>query len=164
MKRSLPILSFLLKNIFLILLFIFFFLLSNSQVSVDFGKSYINVTKGQNGGTIEVGDTLQFRSTFVVRCTSGCPAYVDSCAYYDTVKAGMTYLAGSLSILTNEGKVYKSFTDAPGDDCGTITGANIQINMGFNTTDAPANANRRGRIRNTHKPSLYINTCIMVAS
>jgi hypothetical protein len=131
---------------------------------VDFGKSYINVTKGQNGGTIEVGDTLEFRSTFVVRCTSGCPAYVDSCAYYDTVKTGMTYLANSLSILTNEGKVYKSFTDASGDDCGTISGANIRINMGFNTTDAPANAYRRGRIRNTHKPSLYINTCIMVAS
>lgn len=133
-------------------------------VQVDYGKSYINVTKGNTGGTIEVGDTLEFRSTFVLRCTSGCPAYVDSCAYYDTVKAGTVFIPNSLAVLTNEGKVYKSFTNGAGDDCGWITGSNIQINLGFNTTDAPALYNRRGRIRNTHKPSYFGSTCIMVAS
>lgn len=127
--------------------------------TVDYGKSYINVTKGTNGGTIEPGDTLEFRTTFVVRSS-----YVDSCAYYDTVKTGMSYIAGSLAVLTNEGKVYKSFTDAAGDDCGRISGSNIQINLGFNTSDAPATALRRGRIRNTHKPSFYGGTCIMVVS
>jgi hypothetical protein len=35
--------------------------------NIDFGKSYINVTKGLNGGTVETGDTLEIRATFVVR-------------------------------------------------------------------------------------------------
>lgn len=136
-----------------------------SQVAVDYGKSYVNITKGLNGGTIEPGDTLEMRSTFVVRCTGSCTnAYVDSVAYYDTVKTGMLYVANSLAVLTNEGKIYKSFTDAAGDDCGSISGSNIRINLGYNTTDNPATAFRRGRIKNTHKPSLYGSTCIMVAS
>jgi hypothetical protein len=165
MKITLPYFSFTVKSILLFILFTSFHIRMQSQVVVvDYGKSYINVTKGANGGTIEVGDTLEFRSTFVVRCTSGCPAFVDSCAYYDTVKAGMSYIPNSLAVLTNEGKIYKSFTDAAGDDCGTRTGSNLQINLGFNTTDAPATAFRRGRIRNNHKPSFYGSTCIMVAS
>lgn len=153
-----------LKSLVLIVLFIFFYLQGQSQVVVDYGKSYINITKGLNGGTIEPGDTLEFRSTFVVRCLSGCPAYVDSCAYYDTLKTGLTYIPSSLAVLTNEGKTYKAFTDNAGDDCGEMIGGNIRINLGFNTTDAPATVSRRGRIRNTHKPSFYGSTCIMVVS
>jgi hypothetical protein len=165
MKITLPYFSLTVKSILLFILFTSFHIRMQSQVVVvDYGKSYINVTKGANGGTIEVGDTLEFRSTFVVRCTSGCPAFVDSCAYYDTVKVGMSYIPNSLAVLTNEGKIYKSFTDAAGDDCGTRAGSNLRINLGFNTTDAPATAFRRGRIRNTHKPSFYGGTCIMVAS
>lgn len=164
MKKSLPLYSFLLKSIFLLLLFNSSLTHSNAQVVVDYGKSYINITKGLNGGTIEVGDTLEMRSTFVVRCLGGCPVYVDSCAYYDTVRAGTSFIPGTLAVLTNEGKIYKSFTDASGDDCGNISGGNIRINLGFSTADAPANAFRRGRIRNTHKPSFYGSTSIMVAS
>ena len=44
--------------------------------NIDFGKSYINVTKGLNGGTVETGDTLEIRASFVVR--SGT---FDSCRY-----------------------------------------------------------------------------------
>lgn len=165
MKTTIPAFHSAVKSMILFMLFIICMADAYSQVVVvDYGKSYINVTKGNTGGTIEVGDTLEFRSTFVLRCTSGCPAYVDSCAYYDTVKAGTVFISNSLAILTNEGKIYKSFTNAPGDDCGWISGNNIQINLGFNTTDAPALANRRGRIRNTHKPSYFGSTCIMVAS
>lgn len=133
--------------------------LPSTAQTVDYGKSYINVTKGTSGGTIETGDVLEFRTTFVVRTS-----YVDSCAYFDTVKTGMSYVTGSLAILTNEGKVYKSFTDAAGDDCGSYNAGVIRINLGFNSTDAPATATLRGRIRNTHKPSFYSNTCIMVIS
>ena len=164
MKKSLLRDSFLLKSLFLLLLFTSVLSHSRAQVVVDYGKSYINITKGLNGGTIEVGDTLEMRSTFVVRCLSGCPVYVDSCAYYDTVRAGTAFIPGSLAVLTNEGKIYKGFTDAAGDDCGNISSGNIRINLGFNTADAPANAFARGRIRNTHKPSFYGSTCIMVAS
>lgn len=165
MKRNLPR-YFSLNLGILSLLSILLHFSAAAQVAVDYGKSYVNITKGINGGTIETGDTLEMRSTFVVRCTGGScsTAYVDSVAYYDTIKTGMSYVPSSLAVLTNEGKIYKSFTDAANDDCGFISGSNIRINMGYNTSDNPATAYRRGRIKNTHKPSLYSSTCIMVAS
>ncbi|MBI5856391.1 MAG: T9SS type A sorting domain-containing protein [Sphingobacteriales bacterium] len=127
--------------------------------SIDFGKSYINVTKGTNGGTVETGDTLEIRASFVVR--SGT---YDSCRYQDVVPAGTAYIAGTVRVLTNEGKIYKQFTDAYGDDPGWITGLNITIHLGYNTAAAPATAFRRGRVANTHKPSFFGSTCIMIAS
>jgi trimeric autotransporter adhesin len=76
---------------------------------------------------------------------------------------------GTLRILTNEGKVYKSFTDARFDaanDAGWISGSNITMNLGYRSVDQPATVYRRGRIRNNnnHRPSFYLGTCIMVAS
>ncbi|MBL7724032.1 MAG: T9SS type A sorting domain-containing protein [Chitinophagaceae bacterium] len=127
--------------------------------NIDFGKSYINVTKGLNGGTVETGDTLEIRASFVVR--SGT---YDSCRYQDVVPAGTTYIAGTVRVLTNEGKIYKQFTDASNDDPGRIVGTAITINLGYNTAAAPATAFRRGRVVNTHKPSFYGSSCIMVAS
>jgi hypothetical protein len=125
----------------------------------DMGKSYINVTKGINGGTVEPGDTLEIRASFVVKSS-----FYDSCAYADVVPAGTVYIPGTIRVLTNEGIIYKQFTDALNDDCGWLNGPNIRINMGFNQADAPATATRRGRVRNTHKPSFYGSTCIMVCS
>lgn len=131
---------------------------ANSQ-NIDFGKSYINVTKGTNGGTLETGDTLEIRASFVVR--SGT---YDSCRYQDAIPTGTVYIAGTIRVLTNEGKIYKQFTDAYGDDPGWINGSNITIHLGYNTAAAPATAFRRGRVANTHKPSFYGSTCIMIAS
>jgi len=127
--------------------------------SIDFGKSYVNITKGLNGGTIESGDTLEIRAVIVVRSGS-----YDSCAFFDNVPTGTSYIAGTIRVLTNEGKVYKQFTDAPADDEGWISGTAIRVNLGFNQAAAPARSFRRGRIVNTHKPSFYGSTCIMVAS
>ncbi len=127
--------------------------------NIDFGKSYVNITKGLNGGTIEPGDTLEIRSVFVVR--SGV---YDSCSYNDVIPAGTSFIPGTIRVLTNEGKIYKQFTDAVFDDEGWINGGNIRINLGFNQADAPARSYRRGRISNTHKPSFYGSSCIMVAS
>lgn len=132
---------------------------SLSAQNIDFGKSYVNITKGLNGGTIEPGDTLEIRASVVVR--SG--AY-DSLRFTDVVPTGTIYLPGTIRVLTNEGKIYKQFTDGVWDDPGQIVGSNISINMGYNPSDVPATAFRRGRIRNTHKPSFYTNTCIMIAS
>ena len=130
-----------------------------SAQSVDFGKSYINVTKGLNGGTLETGDTLEIRASFVVR--SGT---YDSCAYFDAVPVGTVYIPGTIRVLTNEGTIYKQFTDAYSDDAGWISGNNIQINLGYKAGSAPATAFKRGRVTNTNKPSFYGSTCIMVAS
>ncbi len=127
--------------------------------NIDFGKSYINVTKGVNGGTVETGDTLEIRASLVVR--SGT---YDSCRYQDAVPSGTTFIPGSILVLTNEGKTYKQFTDVWGDDPGWISGSNVTIHMGFNASASPATAYRRGRVANTHKPSFYSNTCIMIAS
>lgn len=126
---------------------------------IDFGKSYINVTKGLNGGTVEPGDTLEIRASIVVRGGT-----YDSCAYFDAIPAGTTYIVNTVRVLTNEGKIYKQFTDAYGDDGGWITGSNVRINLGYNTAAAPATPFRRGRIVNTHRPSFYGGTCIMIAS
>jgi hypothetical protein len=138
-------------------------LLGFSQ-DIDFGKTYFNVTKGVTGGTVEPNDVIEIRATFVVK--NG--AIADSCAFFDAVPAGTVYIPNTLAILTNEGKIYKTFTDVPGDDCGRIVGSNITINLGFSPPldafDRVATAFRRGTVRATHRPSFYGNTCIMVAS
>ncbi|HEX2534410.1 MAG TPA: hypothetical protein VHK69_11780, partial [Chitinophagaceae bacterium] len=149
-------------NKLLPLLFTFFLLVSGAGLqaqNIDFGKSFVNISKGQNGGTLEPGDTLEIRASFVVR--SGT---YDSCAYMDVVPAGTAFVPGSIRVLTNEGKIYKQFTDAPGDDPAYISGSNIRIHLGYRAGAAPATFNRRGRVANTHRPSFYGGTCIMVAS
>jgi len=130
---------------------------------IDLGKSYINTSK-PTGGTVEPGDELEIRASVVVRAGS-----FDSCRFTDVIPAGTTYVPGTLRILTNEGKTYKSFTDLQFDganDEGWISGSAVTINMGYRAIDWPATVNRRGRIRNNngHKPSYYSNTCIQVAS
>ncbi len=158
MKSILPCVRFSAKYIYLISTFSCSLLFVSAQ-NIDFGKSFINVTKGTNGGTIEPGDTLEIRASFVVR--SGT---YDSCGYFDAVPAGTAYIPGTIRVLTNEGKIYKQFTDAANDDCGWISGSNIRINLGYVPSALPATAFRRGRVINTHKPSFYGSTCIMVAS
>ena len=133
-----------------------------AQLKIDYGKSYVNLTKGATGGTIEPGDILEVRATFVVG-GSGVNDYADSCAYFDFIPVNTAYIPGTLAILTNEGKVYKTFTDALGDDAGGINGANVRINLGYKNAPA-ATATRRGRITYNDKPSFYGSTCILVAT
>jgi trimeric autotransporter adhesin len=152
----------LIKKYFSRILFLILFGLRSFQSSsqnVDFGKSYVNLSKGINGGTVETGDTLEIRASFVVR--SGT---YDSCRFRDVIPTGTTFVPGTVRVLTNEGKVYKQFTDGYGDDAGWISGSTVTIHLGFNTAAAPATAFRRGRVANTHKPSFYSSTCIMIAS
>jgi hypothetical protein len=146
------------KTVYLLVFFSFNLIFVSAQ-NIDFGKSFVNITKGTNGGTIEPGDTLEIRASFVVR--SGT---FDSCGYFDAVPAGTTYIPGTVRVLTNEGKIYKQFTDVAGDDCGWITGLNVRINLGYVAAANPATAFRRGRVVNTNKPSFFGATCIMVAS
>ena len=135
---------------------------ATAQLKIDYGKSYVNLTKGATGGTIEPGDILEVRATFVVG-GSGVNDYADSCGYFDVIPTNTTYIPGTLAILTNEGKVYKTFTDAAGDDAGWINGANVRINLGYKNAPA-ATAFRRGRITYNDKPSFYGSTCILIAT
>jgi trimeric autotransporter adhesin len=157
MKLNLPFGTNILRSLYLLIPACSISLLSLAQTP-DVGKSYINVTKGLNGGTVETGDTLEIRASFVVR--SGT---FDSCGYTDAIPAGTVYIAGTVRVLTNEGKIYKQFTDAINDDPGWINGTTIRINLGYTTTN-PATAVRRGRVANNHKPSFYGSACIMIAS
>jgi hypothetical protein len=133
-----------------------------AQLKIDYGKSYVNITKGVTGGTIEPNDILEVRATFVVG-GSGVNDYADSCAYFDIVPTNTTYIPGTLGILTNEGKIYKTFTDITGDDAGWINGSNVQINLGYKNAPT-ATAFRRGRITYNDKPSFYGATCILIAT
>src|SRR4051794_2208513 len=123
MKTILRAVSF---NIILCFLTAAFLPLAARSQNIEYGKGYFNVTKGVTGGTVEPGDVIEVRATFVVKSA----AVADSCAFFDAIPAGTSYVAGSLKVLTNEAKVYKSFTDAAGDDCGKIVGSNITINLG----------------------------------
>jgi trimeric autotransporter adhesin len=114
-----------------------------------FGKSFINITKGTTGGTVETGDEIEIRASIVLRGTGSA---FDSCAFFHTIPPGTTYKPGSLAILTNEGKIYKSFTDVVNDDEGSVTGSAVSINMGYNQTINPSNAFRRGRITSGDRP------------
>ncbi len=127
---------------------------SSAAATVDEGKSYVNVSKGTSGGTIEPCDTLEIRATFVVRANT---AYNTS--FTDNIPVNTTYIPGTLRVLTNEGKIYQQFTDAADGDGGTISGNTVTINIG-----AGANRTNGGSVLNTSKPSFYGGTCIMIAS
>jgi hypothetical protein len=127
---------------------------------IDYSKSYINVTKGTSGGSVEPGDILEIRATFVVTASA-----VDSLAYYDTLfrAKGFKIVAANIATKTNEGKTYGSFTDAVDTDPGDyrVTGLDtaIRINIG-----SGASGSTRGELRNTSRPSFYGSTCIIMAT
>jgi hypothetical protein len=127
---------------------------------VDYSKSYINVTKGSTGGTVDPGDTLEMRFTLVVSSKT-----IDSLAIYDTLfnTRGLALVPGSLALRTNEGKVYKSYTDGFDSDAGWFykNGLDtiIRINFGTNATNFA-----RGQLSNTSRPSVFNSTCIVMAT
>ncbi len=163
MKIFLPSISIPPKKLVIVLMLLSAAFAVKAQPVVDYGKSYINVTKGLNGGSVEPGDTLEIRATFVVKAGVSGSYYADSCAFLDVIPTGTSYIPNTIAVLTNEGKIYKQFTDAVTDDCGWISGTSVRINLGYNAAPK-ASAIRRGRIVNTDKPSFYGSSCIMVAS
>jgi len=78
---------------------------------------------------------------------------VDSVAFYDTLynTRGLKLVPGSIATRTNEGKVYKSFTDnfdADGGGWRFASGLDtvIRINMGYGAT---ATQYAKGKLRNS---------------
>jgi trimeric autotransporter adhesin len=120
-----------------------------SSYAMVTAKSYVNITKSNGGGSIDVGDVLEIRATISISGTSGVTP-VDSLSFHDTLKAGAGFSlqAGTLAMRTNEGKIYGStFTEAAGDDAGFATGAGpgtdtiIRLNFG-----AGANSSQGGSV------------------
>ncbi len=52
----------LLRIIFSLLISTFYGNLALAQLKIDYGKSYVNITKGATGGTVEPGDILDSQS------------------------------------------------------------------------------------------------------
>ena len=146
------------KQLLILVSFLFSVCFNTNAQTIDFGKSYYNVTKGSAGGTVETGDILEIRSTITVKA-----GIFDSCAYYDNIPSGTSYIAGTIRVLTNEGQLYKQFTDARDTDCGWLNSSAVRINLGYSLIN-PASSYQRGRITSTSKPSLYGSSCIMIAS
>jgi trimeric autotransporter adhesin len=129
---------------------------------IDYSKSYVNITKGQGGGTVAPGDTLEIRATIVVSSQT-----IDSVAYFDTLfrTRGLRLIPNSISLRTNEGKLYTSFTDVIDTDAGRAIsfGAGpdtaIRMNIGLGATSTA-----RGKLRSISKPSFYDRVCIMMAT
>ncbi|RYE12380.1 MAG: hypothetical protein EOP51_31670, partial [Sphingobacteriales bacterium] len=110
---------------------------------IHFGKTYVNVTKGAGGGTIEPGDTLEMRAVLNVRNN-----VMFNAVYQDMVPTNTTYIPGTLRILTNEGKIFRQWTDALDTDPGSISGSAVTINLGNGATGTGG-----GFIRSSDRPS-----------
>ncbi|HVF98133.1 MAG TPA: T9SS type A sorting domain-containing protein [Flavisolibacter sp.] len=128
--------------------------------TIETSRSYINVSKGATGGTVDYLDTLEIRSTLVVKSN-----FADSLSFRDTLYnlKGLRLVPGSITLRTNEGKVYKSFTDVFDGDAGHRfpTGLDTVIRINFGTG---ATATARGRLNNSSKPSVYGGSCIIMAT
>lgn len=149
-----------------------------AQAIVQTGKSYVNITKGATGGTIEPGDILEIRATIAVSRRSGNSVLsITRVHFVDTIPDNTTYIPGTLRILTNEGLIFKQYTDGPNDDQAMYSAASlprptVRINMGstvngalggtINST-APGGTSG-GTIHYQGRPSFYGSTCIMSAS
>ncbi len=128
---------------------------------VEFGKSYDNIMlSNKNGGSVKPGDTLVFKIELVINAGT-----IDSLMYIDTLYngRGVRLVPNSISLQTNEGVLYKAYTDAVADDGGyrytngldTI----IRINMGTG-----ASAAARGSLSSSSKPSNFGVACIVMAT
>ncbi|RYY61927.1 MAG: T9SS type A sorting domain-containing protein [Chitinophagaceae bacterium] len=138
---------------------------SDIQVS----RSYINITKGTTGGTVDPGDILEMRATFVIKSNRA-----DSLAFMDTLfrNRGLALVPGSIALRTNEGLIYRSdvatktaFTDDSTDnDAGYFRRPNgqdttITINFG-----RAATRYARSFLLNTSLPTVFGSTCIIIAT
>jgi hypothetical protein len=132
---------------------------------VETGRSYVNITKGTTGGTFEPGDILEIRAAVAV----GNSTTITSVRYNDTIDNNFTYIPASLKILTNEGLVFRAYSDAASDDPAMFSNTNnsLRINLGATATSAVNTGNTAasgGTIAFNNKPSFYGGVCIMVAS
>jgi hypothetical protein len=110
---------------------------------LDYGKSYVNITKGSGGGTIEPGDELEMRATILVKSSS-----TYNTSFTGSIPANTSYVPGTMRILTNEGKIYKQWTDAADGDPAVISGPTVTINLGNGATGTLG-----GAIKSSDRPT-----------
>jgi hypothetical protein len=154
---------------FIVFSFFLFSSLSLAQ-TVTTGKSYINISR-PNGGTFLPGDTIEVRATIAVKGGSNVAASrVNSIRYNDTINiAKLTYLPGSLQMISNEGRTQTQFTDAADADSANIDLASGRLRFNIGATSGACDVNVQGTtITNAGflwgalKPTFYGGTCIRV--
>lgn len=176
MKRSLPGTIFWVlekyTSCFLVLIALLFISSTTTAQTVTTGKSYINITR-PNGGTFLPGDVLEVRATIAV-VGGNSTNRINSIRYNDTINlAKFTYIAGSLRMLSNEGKPQvpglgiPAYTDLSDGDSANIdipTGR-IRFNIGngagaCNVITQGISIANSGALWGALRPTFFGGTCI----
>jgi hypothetical protein len=106
---------------------------------VNFGNSYVNVSKKTAGGPVQPGDTLEIRTTFSINSTYNGTGKIYKLRYYDNLPTHTAVLATDtfLRLVSNEGLTVRQYTQNPSDnDAGAFVLAppagayQVRINMG----------------------------------
>src|SRR5258705_4858530 len=157
---------------FYVFIFISLFLVSTHSFSqtVTTGKSYINLSR-PNGGTFLPGDLIEVRATIAVTGGSNtATTRINSIRYNDTINlAKLTYIAGSLRMISNEGRTQTQFTDGADADSANIDLPSGRLRFNIGATSAACDVNVQGNgITNAGflwgalRPTFYNSTCIRV--
>ncbi len=107
---------------------------------VNFGNSYVNVSKKTAGGPVQPGDTLEIRTTFSISGTYRGNGQVYKIRYFDNLPTHTSVLATDtfLRLVSNEGLTVRQYTQNPADaDAGALVLVpafprhyQVRINMG----------------------------------
>ena len=154
------------------LIFIVSILFSSISFSqtVTTGKSYINISR-PNGGTFQPGDTIEVRATIAVTGGSNVAgSRINVIRYNDTINlAKLTYLPGSLKMISNEGRPQQSFLDPADTDSAHIDVVTGQLRFNIGATSGAANVATQGNgvtnagfLWGALRPTFYGSTCIRV--
>ncbi len=124
------------------ILILFFRNLAHAQATamIKWGNSYVNLTKRTVGGPVQPGDTLEIRTNFYVNGGYNGTGFMYDVRYLDNIPSNTTILPNdSLRLITNEGKTFRHYTYATGDDAGCYVAApalpgdfQVRINIGSN--------------------------------
>ncbi|GGB14391.1 T9SS type A sorting domain-containing protein [Puia dinghuensis] len=151
MKTTLPA-SPVLRRIggaFILILLFHSFAHAQATAMIKFGNSYVNLSKKTVGGPVGPGDTLEIRVDFYINrnynSATGNTGKIFKVRYYDSLPTHTAILPGSsLMMISNEGLIMRSYTQASDGDQGTYNAApgypggyQIRINMGAGS-GAPA--------------------------
>ncbi len=142
----------------------------NAQ-TVTTGKSYINISR-PNGGTFLPGDTIEVRATIAVSGGSNTSAStrINAIRYNDTINiAKLTYLPGSLKMISNEGHIQQLYSDLADTDSANIDLVTGRLRFNIGATSTACNVTTQGNsttgagyLFGALKPTFYGSTCIRV--
>jgi hypothetical protein len=107
---------------------------------VNFGNSYVNISKKTAGGPVQPGDTLEIRTTFSISGTYNGNGQIYKVRYFDNLPTHTSVFASDpfLRLVTNEGVTFRQYTQNPADaDAGAFVPVpafpgdyQVRINMG----------------------------------